>query len=120
MSLPPVIGAGVILLVVCGPEIVRGMGRHRDREATNLRSLIARLERRSDLDDADRADVLAARLALDSWQSGGLLTILAVDHVSFIYVAYAMLDRVWQRVFHEALPAEQRAMPDRLLARFRR
>jgi hypothetical protein len=96
------------------------MGWGKDREAVILRTLIASLERRPDLDDVDRADLLSARVAWDAWQSGALLTILAVDHEAFIYTAYALLDRVWRHALRESLPAGRFVTPAKARRRFRR
>jgi hypothetical protein len=97
---------------------LHGLGGN--REAVILRTLIASLERRPDLDDVDRADLLSARVAWDAWQSGALLTILAVDHEAFIYTAYALLERVWQHSFRESLPVGHFVMPATVQRRFRR
>jgi hypothetical protein len=119
-SLLFIVGPCAAVALVCKHELARCMSWGTDREAIILRTLIASLDQRPDLDDADRADLLAARVALDAWQSGARLTILAVDHASFIYTAYAMLDRVWQRIFRETLPAGRFAMPTSVHRRFRR
>jgi hypothetical protein len=120
VSLLPIVVACAVVALACRNKLARCLGVGNARAANVLRTLISSLERRPDLEDEDRAELLAARVALDAWQSGPCLTILPVDHEMFVYTAFALLNRVWERVALESLPAGRYVLPVKTRRRFRR